>query len=453
MFWYTKDLRVDDLPALAEAAAHSDVVIPVYIWDELYLEDEAENRRAFLLDCLKDLDVQLRKVGSGLLIETGDTVRALVALCETHDCKDVYCTESRDPHTKRLQQAVANGLGSVGMTLHSSGSNFLLDPDSIKTKAGSIYRVFTPFRNAALPTLKVHEARPVASSLTQSAENLILPRPKLAASHDRQQGGASEASRLWTAFKGDGLTDYHESRNDVANEHGTSKLSAHLNFGTISVNTLARELLSMSDPAGQEGRVSFMNELIWREFNAYVVHHFPEVLNRAFREELIFIKWRGKQEHLEAWKEGMTGYPVVDAAMRQLKQTGWMHNRARMIVASFLVKDLLINWQEGEAHFMEWLTDGDQVQNNAGWQWSASTGADAQPYFRIFNPITQGKKFDPKGEYIRRFVPELRNRPDTLIHQINVRDGLSYPNAIVDHATQREKALAMFKEAMTNFRK
>jgi deoxyribodipyrimidine photo-lyase len=448
LFWYTKDLRVDDLPALAEACVKYDAVIPIYIWDDAHLEDEADNRKAFLIDSLIDLDNELRKRGSGLGIYRGETVTALAELCQTQAIKDVYFTASRDPATKQLQTAVTAGLQAHGIQVHLSSPNFLLDPDSIKTKTDGVYRVFTPFKNAVLQHLKLREeVKPPRNLVPADGEFKIPQFGTLSCSPERQKGGASEAKLQWQNFKRNGVKQYGEARNDLANEHGTSKLSAHLNFGTISVNSIARDLLQ------SEASSPFINELIWREFNSYIAHHFPEVLHRAFREELTFIDWPGKQEHLEAWKAGETGYPLVDAAMRQLMQTGWMHNRARMIVASFLVKDLLIDWQEGEAHFMEWLTDGDQVQNNAGWQWSSSTGVDAQPYFRIFNPITQGKKFDPKGEYIRRYVPELRDRPDSLIHQINVQDRSGYPMAIVNHATQREKALAMFKNAMTNFRK
>jgi deoxyribodipyrimidine photo-lyase len=447
LFWYTKDLRIDDLPALTEACTASDSVIPVYIWDDDHLEDEADNRKAFLIDCLLGLDSAFRKLGSGLRLQGGETTRVVIDLCIEYDCHEIYCTESRDPATKRLQQSVANHLKTQGIHLHSVAPNFLFNPDSIKTRTGGVYRVFTPFKNATLQQLKVRAEVPLPVKLAQADGDLnLLPLTNLSLSPDRQKGGPTEALQLWQRFKHNGLAEYSAARNDLANEQGTSKLSAHLNFGTISIDRIARDLLKSEAPA-------FLNELMWREFNSYIAYHFPEVLHRAFRETLTFIEWPSKQEQLDAWKAGMTGYPVVDAAMRQLMQTGWMHNRARMIVASFLVKDLLINWQEGEAHFMEWLTDGDQVQNNAGWQWSASTGVDAQPYFRIFNPITQGKKFDPKGEYIRRYVPELRERSDSLIHQINVQDGSDYPMAIVDHATQRERALAMFKKAMTNFRK
>jgi deoxyribodipyrimidine photo-lyase len=454
LFWYTKDLRLSDLPALVEASTHSEVVIPVYIWDDEHLEDEADNKNAFLLDCLLELDRSLRERGSGLHVMRGATVSSLIKLSREHNCSDVYCTASRDPATKQLQESARSALRQEGITLHSSHANFLLDPDEISTKSGGPYRVFTPFRNAAVSRLSARKKASTPKNLIQAVKVLELPAVALQdISQDRQRGGSIEAHEQWKRFKRTGLASYNTSRDELANDAGTSKLSAYLNFGTISIDELVRDLLSMDDPEVEEGKKSFLNELLWREFNAYIVHHFPNVLHRAFREELTFIDWKGKAEHLEAWKQGRTGYPIVDAAMRQLLQTGWMHNRARMIVASFLVKDLLINWQEGEAHFMQWLTDGDEIQNNAGWQWSASTGVDAQPYFRIFNPITQGKRFDPLGEYVRRYVPELRSRSTKAIHDVNVVDGLQYPRAIVDHSTQRERALVMFKKAMTNLRK
>lgn len=451
LFWYTKDLRTDDLPALAEAAIRSDLVIPVYIWDEAYLEDEADNRKAFLIECLEVLHEDLTGLGSGLTVRYGSTAKALIDLCSEHKASAVYCALSRDPQLMNLQKQVRNAIESHGIMLQAFSSNFLIDPTQVRSQTGSVYRVFTPFKKAVLCTMEIRPRANVPENLISARLESIYLRPHLRTSPERQFGGSSRARRSWIEFKQRRIAKYHDARNDLANQ-ATSKLSAHLNFGTISVHTLARDILTMDDPITEQGRASFLTELLWREFNSYIAHHFPEVTHRAFRDELSLIKWPGTSAQFDTWRNGMTGYPIVDAAMRQLKQTGWMHNRARMIVASFLVKDLLVNWQEGEAHFMDRLTDGDQVQNNAGWQWSASTGVDAQPFFRIFNPVSQGKKFDPTGEYVRRYVPELRQRSTKFIHDVNVNDASQYPKAIVDHATQRKLALEMFKQAMTKYR-
>ncbi|HET6510769.1 MAG TPA: deoxyribodipyrimidine photo-lyase [Candidatus Kapabacteria bacterium] len=446
LFWYTKDLRLDDLPGLARACRETERVIPVYIWDDEHLEEEADNRKAFVLGSLQQLDHELRTRGSGLVLRQGGTEAQLIKLCDDHGAQHVFCSASRDPATAGLQRRTEQALRTHQIELRQEKGNYLLDPKAISTLSGGVYKVFTPFRNAALKTLRADPA--VTPTVTQlDLPPVTWPEPELRdISPLRQRGGLREAETLWQEFVSDGLEHYATGRNDLANERGTSKLSAHLNHGTISVHRVLRDLNEIDG----EGRDAFVNELLWREFNYYIAYHFPDVLHTAFKQELALIRWPGKPEHLEAWKEGRTGYPVVDAAMRELRETGRMHNRARMIVASFLVKDLLIDWRSGEEHFFDWLTDGDQVQNNAGWQWSASTGVDAQPYFRIFNPITQGKRFDATGEYVRRYLPELRHRSNKTLHDVNLDDG--YPKAIVDHARQREQALALFKQATERHR-
>lgn len=454
LFWYTKDLRVEDLSGLAEACARYDRVISVYVWDAELMEGEAGNRMAFLLESLKDLSVQLESLGSALHFLRGTTGEQLISICRDYSITQVFCSDVRDPISVKLRAAVEAHLTTEGIALSVCTGNYLLQPDDIKTQTGSVYKVFTPYKNRVLQSLEAPSLAILRdAALSQEVRDLILP--DVAMSHlspERQKGGSAEAMKLWSRFKAESLNRYAEGRDELSNETGTSMLSAHLNFGTISARRIVRELMEIDDPALEVGKQSYLTELLWREFNYYIAHHFPASLYNSYRPELQELKWQRTPAQLEAWKEGMTGYPLVDAAMRQLKRTGWMHNRARMIVASFLVKDLLINWQEGEAHFMEWLTDGEQVQNNAGWQWSASTGVDAQPYFRIFNPIAQGKKFDASGDYVKRYVPELAFRAAKIIHQVNVVDGSSYPQAIVDHATQRDRALRMFKDAMDKYR-
>ncbi len=272
-----------------------------------------------------------------------------------------------------------------------------------------------------------------------------------------QIGGSIEAQKSWGSFKELGIKNYKANRDGLALSGGTSKLSPHLRFGTISIRKLAREALLLSqDVDYSEGANTYLSELLWREFYYNILMSFPEVEYSAFQKKYDGIRWQQNDIFLEAWKSGKTGVPIIDAAMRELIETGWMHNRARMIVASFLTKDLLISWQEGELHFMRWLTDGDIAQNNGGWQWSASTGTDAQPYYRIFNPYLQAKRFDPDREYIKRYVPELKNLPIKFLHEPHLMTpldqanyscvlGEDYPFPIVDHYVQRDKAKAMFE--------
>ncbi|PIO48640.1 MAG: hypothetical protein CMR00_03965 [[Chlorobium] sp. 445] len=259
-----------------------------------------------------------------------------------------------------------------------------------------------------------------------------------------------------------------KKKRDYPSEDGTSLLSAHLRFGTVSVREILDQAKIVLEDAKSEEKLSietFISEIIWRDFYFQILDHFPFVEKESFKTEMRNIKWENREDYFEAWKNGRTGFPIVDAAMRQLNQTGWMHNRLRMIVASFLVKDLLIDWRWGEKYFMQKLVDGDMAANNGGWQWSASTGTDSQPYFRIFNPISQAQKFDPKGSFIKKFLPELSKVPEKYIHnpaellqsspllqsELGIRLGVDYPLPIVDHAKQREKALKLFKPEKASF--
>lgn len=451
LFWYTKDLRVADLPGLTQACKEFEQVIPVYIWDDRELQDEAPNKCAFLEDSLNDLAEELSAVGSALTLVRGETIPSLLQLCATTGALAIYYSQSRDPQTVRLQDKVSTALAQQGIKLHRSPGNYLIDPEKLRTKTGNIYQVYTPFSKQAFAQLESmsfeNDQLDVSKLAKHAVVNADMPKASTSGtSSKRQKGGCREAQSNWSNFLCHNLMGYSDARDEMWNESSTSRLSAHLNFGTISVHQMLRDLARHPD---SEGKHSFIKELLWREFNYYLANHFPYMLHTSFKKEFSFLEWNENTEYLNAWKEGRTGFPIVDAAMRELRATGWMHNRARMIVASFLVKDLHINWESGEEYFLEWLTDGDQVQNNAGWQWSASTGADAQPYFRIFNPMSQGQKFDPQGVYVKRWVPELKDVPEKYIHEPLSwdRDVSNYPQPIVDHAEQRLKAIEMFKEA------
>jgi len=332
-------------------------------------------------------------------------------------------------------------------------------PPALVTKAdGSPYTVFTPFSKAwkALPFSGYTHPVPVSLPPLPGVTSLDIP---ASPAPGHFPPGEKEALRRLDAFLAGPVQDYADARNRMDLD-GTSSLSPYLRFGMLSARTAVSAAMQAArdtnDPSVRKGCEVWINELIWREFYQAILYHFPYVLMTAFNTGLRNIPWRNAPADLLGWQQGLTGYPVVDAAMRQLRATGWMHNRARMITASFLVKDLLINWQEGERWFMQQLVDGDPAANNGGWQWTAGTGTDAAPYFRIFNPILQGRKFDPMGAYVRRWVPELASVSDQYIHSpwemsqleqtaVNVVIGRDYPQPIVDHASARDRTLKAYK--------
>ena len=340
--------------------------------------------------------------------------------------------------------------------------------DAARKQDGGVFVVFTPFSRTwrALPLPQRHDLLPAPERIaTPDVTGIPLPEePQLPATVPFPPSRAAALERL-ERFAAESIGAYDDARDLMARD-ATSLLSPYLRFGVLSAREAAVSAIEArakrSGTAAYAGADTWLTQLIWREFYQSILQHFPEVRRRAFRENMQHIDWENDEAHFDAWKAGQTGYPVVDAAMRQLAASGWMHNRARMIVASFLVKDLLINWQWGEAWFMQQLVDGDPAANNGGWQWAAGTGTDAAPYFRIFNPTTQGKKFDPHGAYIRRWVPELANVPDKHIHEPSTMPhdvqeqagcliGRDYPAPIVDHKAARLRTLDRYKQARETY--
>jgi len=461
IWWVRRDIRLQDNQALDAALQDAEGLVPLFILEPDLLQNAAPLRKNFLLQALSDLDQQLRALGSQLILRWGPADRALNSLVKELNGAQVFTHEDFSPYARQRDQVVVDSLG-----LRCCPGVVLRHPTAVLKNNGEPYTVFTPYKNRwyqqPLPTQA--ECLSTPQHLPPFPENIhstIFP------DFDPVEGFAAtaeEALRRLTAFTTDEIQSYQSLRNRLDLD-GTSQLSPYLRFGLISAREAfvqSQITLLQASTTDQRAEIqTWMDELVWREFYTAILYHFPHVINRPFRVDYQHIPWREAPEDLSAWQQGLTGYPVVDACMRQLLQTGWMHNRGRMIAASFLTKDLLINWQAGEAWFMKNLIDGDPAANNGGWQWTAGTGTDAAPYFRIFNPITQGEKYDPQGEYITRWVPELRHLPTPYRHQpwklsgkeallFNFKPGIDYPHQIVDHAFARQRTLAAYKSSREN---
>ena len=457
IWWIRRDIRIDDNPALQEVVNHSTHLVPLFILDPTILAHPAALRKSFLYDGLRELDASLRKHGSQLLVISGDPLTVLKEVIAVTGADAVYAEADYSPYSRKRDHIIAENLPFWlvhGLTV--------FPPGLIEKHNGCPYTVYSHFSRAwkALPipapccAENDFKIPPLPDTLPHCE-----PIPENSGSGIVLEAGENAAFKLLQNFIKGPIFDYKENRNQLALD-GTSMLSPYLRFGMISIRGVVQEARFAIDNAPDElarmNAQTWLDELIWREFFVSILHYFPEVLKTSFRKDLRNIQWRNAPDELKAWKHGLTGYPVVDAGMRQLNQTGWMHNRARMITASFLVKDLLINWQEGESWFMQNLLDGDPALNNGGWQWTAGVGTDAAPFFRIFNPVLQSQKFDPNGEYIRRWIPELSNVPDEYIHepwnmpedvQVTSRCiiGANYPARIVDHKNIKKRTLDAYQ--------
>ncbi|MEZ4769233.1 MAG: deoxyribodipyrimidine photo-lyase [Caldilineales bacterium] len=465
IWWIRRDLRLADNQALAAALAASDQVVPAFVIDPRLLESQyvGGNRLAFLFAGLHSLDADLRALGSRLIVRRGDPGEELRKLAGQSGASAVFAEEDVSPYARRRDRAVAEHL-----TLNLTGGLTVHPPDAVLKDDGSPYTVFTPYskRWLALPLPRNDDLLAAPERIRTPDDLPGQPIPETPTLPDEMSlaPGEEEAQRRLRAFT-DGetapITRYRDDRNRPDLD-GTSQLSPYLRFGMVSARQAvaaglaARAAARTNDARG--GADTWISELIWREFYVAILHHFPYVRRGSFQRQYDGIAWDNDQAAFAAWCDGRTGYPVVDAAMRQLRQTGWMHNRSRMIVASFLVKDLLIDWRWGERWFMQHLVDGDPAANNGGWQWTAGVGTDAAPYFRVFNPVLQGKKFDPQGDHVRHWVPELADVPDKYIHEpwnmplaeqrrAGCEVGRDYPAPIVDHRAARERTLTAYAEA------
>lgn len=469
ILWFRQDLRTIDNPALA-AAALAGKILPVYILDDTNADrwHMGAASRWWLHHSLNRLNEAL---DYRLHVYQGDPLQLLPSLCADHDVSSVFWNRCYEPWQIERDSRIKTLLQKSAIDVQSFNGSLLWEPWQIAKQDGTPYKVYTPFFNkgclsAATPRLPLGEAQnPVLTDRSQSSsaiDNLgLLPTLNWHESIARewQPGQQGAAERLET-FLETGLQNYKKGR-DFPAVHAVSRLSPHLHFGEISPNQVWFRAQQEFQSRGLETNGEhFQRELGWREFSYYLLYHFPSLPTDNFQSKFDRFPWQQDEELFRKWCHGETGYPIVDAGMRELWQTGYMHNRVRMIVASFLVKNLLIHWHRGAEWFWDCLVDADLANNSASWQWVAGSGADAAPYFRIFNPVTQGIKFDPEGEYVRRFVPEITNLPNRHVHdpssapasvleQAGIQLDNVYPSAIVDLKSSRERALRAFNELKT----
>jgi deoxyribodipyrimidine photo-lyase len=466
LVWLRDDLRLDDNPALV-AAASDGLVTVLYVLDDSGKSGRPLGGAArwWLHHSLERLAQSLATHGVTLILRAGDPHKIVPEVAADLGAKSVHWNRRYYAWSKPMDAAIKQSLTDAGIKVESHKGNVLTEPWEIKTGSGGFFKVFTPFFRAATPACDAWAAfasdtpkmagQQVACASDDLADwNLLPTKPDWSGGLASMwtPGEAGAAANL-KAFLEGGIKGYKDNRN-VPSVVGTSRLSPHIRFGEISIRRVwnaARAKMAIAPEIVADGQ-TFLSELGWREFSTQLIYHYEDFPDQSWKPEFRKFPWKADTLALKAWQNGMTGYPIVDAGMRELYATGWMHNRVRMIVASLLVKHLLQDWREGEAWFWDTLVDADIANNAAGWQWVAGSGADASPYFRIFNPMTQGENFDPKGKYVRQWVPEIASLPDSLIHRpfdappeilrgVGITLGQTYPRPIIDHATGRQRAL------------
>jgi deoxyribodipyrimidine photo-lyase len=469
LVWFRRDLLDDDQAALAGALSAGGPVHCAFVFDREILDGlrSPDDRRVeFIHGSVVELDARLRARGGGLLVRHGRARETIPVLARELGVATVHANHDYEPAARDRDAAVADALAEAGIGFATSKDQVIFERDEVLSQAGSPFAVFTPYKRAWLAkltpaSLAPHRVDPVAGTLSRPPARLDIGVPALEALGFRRTNlaalgvtpGQSGGRALWTAFRRR-IDRYRELR-DFPARKGPSYLSVHLRFGTVSIRELVAYAHARSLAPGGDGAATWLSELIWREFYAQILWHHPRVADHAFKPALDDLAFRNDPVRFAAWREGRTGYPIVDAAMRQIARTGYMHNRLRMIAASFLVKDLLVDWRAGERYFAQALIDYELASNNGGWQWAASTGCDAQPWFRVFNPVTQSRRFDPGGAFIRRYVPEVAaldddgihapwTVPPAIQHAKGVVVGRDYPPPIVDHANARLEALALY---------
>jgi deoxyribodipyrimidine photo-lyase len=467
LVWFRRDLRLFDHAALYHALKSARRVYAVFVFDTDILgtlKHRQDRRVEFILACVRELRQALLEAGGDLIILHGRPSTCIPALARQLQADAVFCNRDYESTAMQRDDTVRSALNALGIDMHTFKDQVIFEQDEILTQSGTPFSVYTPYKNAWLKKIDSFYLRPYPvdrylSRLSKPAFH--HPTPALQdlgfeptdLDQLNWQAGMSGGQQLFHDFQAR-IAQYHAVR-DFPARKGPSYLSTHLRFGTVSIRGLARFAYEI----GGSGAQTWLSELIWRDFYFQILYHRPDLASgHTFRPEFETISFPNDRALFHAWCMGQTGYPLIDAAMRQLNRTGYMHNRLRMVTASFLAKDLLIDWRWGEAYFAEKLMDFDLAANNGGWQWAASTGCDAQPWFRIFNPVTQSEKFDPQGKFIRKYVPELARCNEKEIHapwkmpeqrqqELGLIIGREYPAPVVDHALQRERALALYAAA------
>ena len=448
IWWITNDQRLDDNSNLIRSLEECDQVIPVYVWDESIKRCSLESRQGqFTLESLEILERRLKTLGSYLVFKKGNSLDEILRIIHDYKVEEIYVQSNFTPRFNSIYKRLKSFV-SVNLSL----DQYMIDPKKILKSDGYPYLTFSSFLRA----LKIDDLK--FDSLYQEPKYINSPQfidiPKISKSRNSSIFKAdleiAEARLDW--FLEEKIFKYNVERNRLDLD-GTSMLSPYFSSGILSIKKVFRDILNIDINLNNKGIKSWFNELVWREFNMYIMFHFPETINSSFKNKLENYPWENDSQFLLSWQKGETGYPVVDACMKQLLETGWMHNRGRMIVASFLTKDLFIDWREGEKWFMENLVDADTASNVGGWQWTAGSGVDAAPYFRIFNPIIQGKKFDPFGLFVKKYIEVLRGIPERFIHEpweldyeFSKKLPLYYKKPIVEHIKSREKALKIFQD-------
>ncbi len=470
MVWLRRDLRLHDHAAISAALKTGQPIVLAFVFDRDILAalPRQDRRVSFIHASLIQIDTVLRQAGSGLYAAYGVAEQEIIGLADKVDARQIFAARDFEPLAIARDEQVARQLSASDRQLTLVNDQTLHTPGSILTGSGKPYTVFTPFKKNFLQHLSEDTFADLGPDLKSLKSRLLPGQPEKALPRLAELGfdpcnlealnvnpgvtGGAEALQDFSA-----RIDQYDRQRDYPGIKGVSYLSVHLRFGTVSIRQaarLAQDKINTS-PDNPTGAQTWLSELLWRDFYFQILHHFPHVTDAPFKPEYNRIQWLDDERLFKAWCDGQTGYPLIDAAMAQINQTGYMHNRLRMIVASFLTKDLGIHWQRGEAYFATHLNDFDLASNNGGWQWAASSGCDAQPYFRIFNPVTQSERFDPRGRFIRKYLPQLKALSDKQIHapwlvdeptrsKAGVHLGKNYPAPLVDHAIARQQTLARY---------
>ena len=460
LHWFRNDLRLQDNRALSDLSRVVDEWCGLFVLEPrlVSIPSVSWKRLSFLFDCLDELANDLEQIGNKLVIVEGPAEKQIPQLMHAMSPSVLSFNESTTPFARSRDQSVICSVEKAGHRVLKRRDHVIFAATDIRSSKGSAYSVYTPYRNAWWKKYSKNDHGDTTPSKRPgpitSLEPVDTPKILIHLKNNLEKpafkGGHQAAQDRLNQFLNKPVALYHQNR-DRPDLDGTSRLSMHLRFGTISVRECFKQAIQVAqtDPTYKPGVQQWLDELVWREFYNAILEENPRVLHSNYRQEYDYLNWRNDPKDFSAWCTGRTGFPIVDAGIRQLLSTGWMHNRTRMIVASFLTKDLLIDWKLGERFFFEHLVDGDPASNNGGWQWAASTGTDAQPYFRIFNPWKQSERWDPEGDYIRHWVAELRDIPASQLHSPTSVSQLTsdYPTPIVDHASQRHLTLMEYRKA------